>query len=497
MPATAAKNSSDSVLSTVALYLGLSLFLASFFLPAVGNLAGFDCAWFAMISWKPDEQISRLALFGGWLNLQVLLLFFLSRLRMALRLRALLTVTILFSIPMTWFAIHRMGEARMDMDLKIGHFLWIFGILLIVFPNLPSAYSIQFGRWLGAAAAAIVALMSVPLLIARTMHHPSDMDDFYYVVAWTFGEPAVCAKIDGNAIGREDQRDSTDLTYMQSDCYRNVAAMVHAPQLCKNVKSAGADRLVGSLVAKYNCRRQKYTVGSALPGTGPNFVGAMRSVGFGDDELAEFMYQNRPDIYLDPILKTLRTDPAFLLRLRASTSYDERYTPENKRDAHALEFLDEMVGIQWDIVSLCQKISLNAQARDLNGYSGSLRSACYSYIAFNRRDGSLCRELPSASNLLQANQGAFREGCMKHVAFLRNPAANLQWGRYGPGYFPTWGKFREAIQDVGFPATTPWLQLPRPTSEQYAYHLSYLAWPEHRSAREEFVRRVLGFHNEH
>lgn len=495
MPATVAKNSSDSVLSTIAPYLGLSLFLTSFFLPAVGNLTGFDCAWFAMISWKPDDQISRLALFGGWLNPQVLFLFFLSRLRMVPRLRALLTVTILFSIPMTWFAIHRMGEARMAMDLKIGHFLWIFGILLVVFPNLPSALSIPFARWLGAAAATVVALMSIPLLIALTMHPPSDMDDFYYVVAWTLKEPAVCGKIDGNAIGREDQRDSTDLTYMQSDCYRNVAAMVHAPQLCKNVKSAGADRLVGSLVAKYKCRRQKYTVGSASQGH--NFVGAMRSVGFGDEQLAEFMYQNRPDIYLDPILKTLRTDPVFLSRLQASTSYEEPYMPNNKRDAHPLEFLDEIAAIQWDLPSLCQKISPNAQARDLNNYVGSLRFACYSYIAFNRRDNSLCQKLPAASNLLQANQGAFREGCMKNVAVLRNPAANLQWGRYGPAYFPTWLQFREAVQGLGYPSTTPWLQLPRPTPEQYADHLSYIAWPEHRAARDEFVRRVLAFHSEH
>ena len=118
----------------------------------------------------------------------------------------------------------------------------------------------------------------------------------------------------------------------------------------------------------------------------------MQSFGFTDEYLTQIHYESRPDIYLLPILNELHTDPTFLSRLRVSTTYEEPSAPENKRDAHPLEFLDEMVAIRWDLPFLCEKISRNAQARSLNGFSGSLQAACYSHIAFNLRDDSLCRK---------------------------------------------------------------------------------------------------------
>jgi hypothetical protein len=490
MPTLSPKTSAASILWAVALYFGVCLFLLSFRLPAVGDLNGMQCAGYAIHYWPHDDKISPLALFGGWLNPQVLLLFFLSAFRLASPLRAVLAVTILFSIPMTWIAIHRMNAAGMYMDPKVGHFLWIAGILLIVLPNLPLAFAFPFVRWLAATAAAATAFFTVPLLIGHTMHPASEKDDFLYVVAWTLKEPALCGKIDARAIGLPDQSDSTDFTYMQSDCYRNVAAMVHTPQLCGHVKSAGVDRLIGSLVAKSECRKQNYTVGTAMPGSGPDFVGAMQSFGFTDEYLSQIRYESRPDIYLLPILKELQADPAFLPRLRASTTFEELSAPENKRDAHPLEFLDEMVAIQWDLPLLCKKISRTAQARSLNGFSGSLQAACYSHIAFNLRDDSLCRKLPPASNLLQTQQGDYLEGCMKHVTFLRSPSAQL-WGRSGPEQFPTRAQFQEAMQELGYPATTDWLHLPRPTPQEYENYLWELAWPEHQSARDDFVRRIL------
>jgi len=488
MPKLGSRTSSDSMLTALR-YLGLAIFLLSFFLPAVGSLTGFGCAFWALTSWSHDDKISSLALFGGWLNPIVLVLFFLSVFHRAPRLRAVLTVTTLFSIPMTWVAIHRMNDAGMAMDLNVGHFLWIAGILFIVLPNVRPAFAFSLARWLAVGTASVIAFLSVPLLIALTMHPASEMDDFFYVVAWTLEEPRICGKISANAIGRPDQRDSTDLTYMQSDCFRNIAAMLHSPQLCRQVKSASVDRLIGSPAAKLSCRKQQYTMGTAMPGTDPNFIGAMRSLGLGDEQLAGFLYEKRPGDYLDPIFKILRTDPVFLSRLNASPSYDEPFKLEDRRNAHSLEFLDDIIAVQSDIPSLCKRISPNAQAQDFTSYS--LRNACFSDIAFNRRDNSLCRELAPAKNFQQPNRGDPREACIKNVAILRDPRTHLQSFRYTPAYFPTWPQFEEAVQHLGYPATTPWLQLPHPEREQYENYLLYVAEPQNVTARADFVRRVL------
>ncbi len=126
------------------------------------------------------------------------------------------------------------------------------------------------------------------------MHAPTERDDFYYVVAWNFHEPSVCRKIDPHAIGREDQRDDHGLTYMQSDCFRNLAAMLRAPSLCDNIRSAGIDRVVGSLIAKWNCRRQRYTWGTASPADGQSFVKMMQAVGYSEERLSGLINQRDP-----------------------------------------------------------------------------------------------------------------------------------------------------------------------------------------------------------
>src|SRR5690242_21494527 len=93
---------------------GPFLFLLSFFLPAISDRPGFEWALWALFAWHlNDDQISSLAVFGGCINLEILLLFWLSALSRGQRFRSLLTVLILFSIPMTWIALYRMNHAGM------------------------------------------------------------------------------------------------------------------------------------------------------------------------------------------------------------------------------------------------------------------------------------------------------------------------------------------------------------------------------------------------
>jgi hypothetical protein len=47
------------------------------------------------------------------------------------------------------------------------------------------------------------------------------------------------------------------------------------------------------------------------------------------------------------------------------------------------------------------------------------------------------------------------------------------------------------MQELGYPATTDWLHLPRPTPQEYENYLWELAWPEHQAARDDFVLSIL------
>ena len=273
---------------SVALYVGFALYFVSFFLPAVDQWKGWDCAWLALEYWH-DDKVSPLVLFGGLVNPLGVLYLLVSALNAASKVRAYLAVAILFCIPLTWFALD-----RMNVQVKVGHFVWIAGVLLMLLPVISGITQLPGAKWLVVASLVVFSWLGIPKAISRTMHAPTERDDFYYVVAWNFHEPSVCRKIDPHAIGREDQRDDHDLTYMQSDCFRNLAAMLRAPSLCDNIRSAGIDRVVGSLIAKWNCRRQRYTWGTASPADGQSFVKMMQAVGYSEERLSGLINQRDP-----------------------------------------------------------------------------------------------------------------------------------------------------------------------------------------------------------
>jgi len=178
------------------------------------------------------------------------------------------------------------------MDIGPGHVLWVSGILLVVLPDAPQYLAYRSVRWLGISAALIAGWFCVPLVISLTMHPGNEKDDFFYVAAWTFREPGICGKIDANAIGRADQREDIELSYMQSDCYRNVGVLLRNPKSCDELKSAGVDRLTGSAFTKAQCRKERYTAGTAMPLDGEHFVHVMRSVVHEEEVQA---WQNRID----------------------------------------------------------------------------------------------------------------------------------------------------------------------------------------------------------
>lgn len=125
-------------------YVGFAGFLGSFFLRAVGNLSGRECALFSLLTWNShDNKISSLAMFGGLINPQIILFSLLYASRVARQVRSLLAVTILFCIPITWIAIYQMSVAGMPMNIGPGHVLWIAGILLMIFSDIPIHFSLS------------------------------------------------------------------------------------------------------------------------------------------------------------------------------------------------------------------------------------------------------------------------------------------------------------------------------------------------------------------
>ena len=83
---------------SVALYVGFALYFVSFFLPAVDQWKGWDCAWLALEYWH-DDKVSPLVLFGGLINPLGVLYLLVSALNAASKVRAYLAVAILFCIP--------------------------------------------------------------------------------------------------------------------------------------------------------------------------------------------------------------------------------------------------------------------------------------------------------------------------------------------------------------------------------------------------------------
>ena len=418
--------------SKAALYLGAAIYLVSFRLPAAGAIPGWMCAVYAIWPWNVQEA-SKLAFFGGLINPFVVLYFFLSANHAGGRIRTVLASAMLLCIPLTWIALD-----RMDKRPQIGHFLWIAGILLMILPALPRLWEQTESRWLATTALLAFAWWGIPTLIHLTMHPPSARDDFYYVVAWNFRQPAICQEIDARSIGREDQRDEDKgLTYLQSDCYRNVAAQLHDPTLCSHVRSAGIDRLAGSQIAQWKCRRQRYTWGTAWLADEQSFIEVMRSAGYGDEQISDWLYRgNRLGGIVHGSLEKLQEDPSFMQLVNSRPDYSEAYSLQNLHLATSAEYLFQVMAVNENNPSLCKKISPGAIHRWNNGKSNPLASVCYSEIAFNRRDDSFCGKLPHLGSSPLSSDFISYEGCMKNIEVLRRPGSNLGWATNGPVLFP-------------------------------------------------------------
>jgi hypothetical protein len=128
--------------------LGLCIFVAAFYLPAVqgtgigpgnGPMAGWMCAMVALAATGGIFHTAAAATEGkdlpgiicltlsGWVNPLVLLYLLFSIWRKFVRIRRVLAVAILICFAATWFFFF-----KAPMTPMIGHFVWVAGALMIL-----------------------------------------------------------------------------------------------------------------------------------------------------------------------------------------------------------------------------------------------------------------------------------------------------------------------------------------------------------------------------
>jgi hypothetical protein len=114
-------------------YLGLTLFVVSFFLPSLNqhghdHVVGWGCAVIAFFGFSSEANgVSGLAVFGGLIN-PLALVYIVLRIRdRARNVRFFLALAMVTFIPISW-----MSLAIMHLGILIGHVFWIVGLLLLI-----------------------------------------------------------------------------------------------------------------------------------------------------------------------------------------------------------------------------------------------------------------------------------------------------------------------------------------------------------------------------
>jgi hypothetical protein len=336
-----------------------------------------------------------------------------------------------------------------------------------------------------------------PRVAPVTLQFPTDLDNFYYVVAMNFKVPVLCQRInplaDGGGGGWSPE--GYQIRTMRSSCYSNLSAILHDPSLCNQVVAVRTQALDGSKENKADCLARKEPWDVAVPDVHnmEPFIRQLRALGYGDREVEEAEYdENQVNTKTYAAYEQLRGDSVFLQRLRAAQSYSEPRARARVRAANALEFLYEMVAVDIREPSLCARISPNATFADSGGKTALLYSRCYLYLAHNTRDAALCEPLPRAGTFPYINDiyDSF-ERCREAVAVYSRPDFKSDL-HSGPSPFPHAADFERALQQIGYSSEYARTLVAMPSPDAYWEFVSRLSLRGPPRDRSEFVRRVMG-----
>jgi hypothetical protein len=321
-------------------------------------------------------------------------------------------------------------------------------------------------RWLPSVLlAAVLALAVARVSFVRTsvlgsiashlLHRPSDRDQFFFLVAVDFEQPALCSRIDGRADASRGGGwgGEFEIRRLRSVCHSHLALRSQETPLWM-----------------------------------PAFAAQVRDLGYTDADLAEWVYNTHHNSTLaDDLYRDLLADDEFRSRLRAAASHAEPRDAARLRSATLLEIVYQMVAIDAREGALCSRISPNATYNNFG--PRLLQSRCYVHMVFDTRDSGLCELLPAARSFPRADIGYdSREGCQTIVPMHRQRSVS-DGDANGPTRLSRAADLQQVLRDIEYPVDRlP--QVPRPTDDDYREFVSALNFRGPADARAEFLRRV-------
>jgi TonB family protein len=362
---------------------------------------------------------------------------------------------------------------------------------------VPLRFTLPEQRPARASVGPVTRPVVPPRLPSVELRAPTDLEDFFYLIALNFKAPDVCEKISRSAEGSGGAMSPRgyQVSSMRPSCYQSLAWDLHEPRLCDQVIPVKTAALDGSKMDKAYCLERVSGNGSghvAVPAFMEPFVRYMRLLGYDDARVAADRYDENPLLTeTQAAYERLRTDGTFIERLRTARNFFEPPSVDTLRPARAAEFLYQMVAIDAGDADLCAKISPNATYTDPYKRTALLRSFCFVAIAYNTKNETLCARLPRYGTFPHVNnQYDSLEACEHTVAIYRRPGFDRGLLHDGPSAFPRPSDFQDALQQIGYPQDAR-SRVPAPTPEDYWQFLSRMKYQGSDDDRRELLRKVM------
>src|ERR1017187_2731246 len=326
-------NLADAEKLPTTFYLGLVVYLVSFFLPAVEQpspMSGWMCAYLSLWAWL--NKPLWMCFFAGIINPLAIAFVVLRHRNRAPKTRRVIALAVLACIPITWLFL-----SDMELGIRVGHVVWIAGLLLILFPARTLWPTVRDAPWLTVPPLLVLIWWGLRATTIYPLQPPTDRDIFIYEVAIQFKDPNLCQKIppyaEGNGSG---ERPGYEISYLQSGCYFELAGALHDQSLCDKVKPISKGMRDGSKYTPESCREYRGYSGSGI--VSPHTVTTwMRQLGYTDQDLHHFQYRA---VFNNPMYEAydrFRKDGQFSERLRAAPSFAEPVAVDKSRAPNDLE----------------------------------------------------------------------------------------------------------------------------------------------------------------